>query len=239
MATLNNHKNMSQKNLTLPEQLESLLLERMSLQIEIDRPEKQKEAALAEIEFGKRYWCMNADEKRSVRDRWCDHCYHNFVIQINPDSAFMVFANIEIIRIKNENPEFSNQDVKFELDIRWNDLHDDKKNEYYERAGDFNHREPCYIVFPGETEMFSSLFGMCECMWQRYVARSYHPGYPYPFDIAQHKMENIQKKISDIEKKIEVNEKRRKIVELEKISRVVSVTDEHETGLQEQDEKGL
>ena len=42
----------------------------------------------------------------------------------------------------------------------------------------------CKRISPGE-EIFSSFFGMCECMWQRYVARTYQPLGMDPFDSSE------------------------------------------------------
>lgn len=61
--------------------------------------------------------------------------------------------------------------------------------------------EHCVRFAGVEIEGFASFFGMCECMWKRYVARTYHPSFYDPFDmndyfdrlanIAQHKLDHL------------------------------------------------
>jgi hypothetical protein len=103
-------------------------------------------------------------------------------------------------------------------------------------------RRRCYrcVGFSSENiESFASFFGMCECVWQRYVARTYLPydsldmNYRKDdryFEIARKalkKMKILREKMTDIAYKIENNEKRRKCVEYEKASYFVGDAEVH------------
>ena len=96
--------------------------------------------------------------------------------------------------------------------------------------------EHCIRFMAGDMEHLASFFGMCKCMWQRYVARTYRPRSYDPFDMndyrkdtrykeiaakAQRKMDILTVKMAEINEKIENNEKRRKQAEAVKASYVV------------------
>jgi hypothetical protein len=94
----------------------------------------------------------------------------------------------------------------------------------------------CVKFLGGNMEPFAGLFGMCECMWQRYVGRTYRPRSYDPFDMndyrkdvrynklaakASRKMGALKMKISDVVYKIKNDNKRRENVENQKASYVV------------------
>ena len=96
--------------------------------------------------------------------------------------------------------------------------------------------EHCIRFMTDDMEHLVSFFGMCKCMWQRYVARTYRPRSYDPFDMkdyrkdtrykelaakAQRKMDILTVKMAEINEKIENNEKRRKQAEAVKASYVV------------------
>ncbi len=62
-------------------------------------------------------------------------------------------------------------------------------------------------------ESFAGLFGMCQCMWQRYVARAYQPQNIDPFDMNNHNKLNRYEEIAR-KSQYEITEVRRKITEV-------------------------
>tara|TARA_B110000908_G_C10043766_1_gene353053 strand:+ start:85 stop:735 length:651 start_codon:yes stop_codon:yes gene_type:complete len=113
----------------------------------------------------------------------------------------------------------------------WSMTHDEKKWIQYQSC---NH---CRKFVGSDMEALASFFGMCACMWQRYVARTYRPRYIDPSDMnsyskrerykklaqkAQAKMGVVQDKLAIIQDKIANNDNRRRYNENVKMDYALS-----------------
>ena len=121
-ATKQNIVGPKTQEVMLVQELEDIELNIRSLQVEIDRPIRAREAMDLETIFGEEYLCMSNIEKENIQEDFCDRCFKYVVIK-----------------------------------------------------GD--------RLVPGKMESFARFFGMCKCMWKRYVASTYIGRKHDPFDM--------------------------------------------------------
>ena len=211
MAAVKSPKNMKKngpkaRKAFLEQVLKEMESTRNSLQTAINRPQQFEDALRKETDFGERYGRMSYGEKERVQTRVCNHCQKFSVHAVNINSPFGIYYR----------KHGGKRDAQL-VHAEWNNLPDHQKAEFYRDATiilDF-------ITVPGEMEQLASFFGMCNCMWERYVARTYRPRYLDPFDMNEYrKRDRYQKLAVDAQYKMKKLNAREKGVrkELEKIT---------------------